>query len=65
MGAMNETTGSLFAPIPTVCVLEHAKMAAVVDECISLDILKDWYPFVRNEVQETIKIYCDRFWKEN
>lgn len=64
LGSMNETNGSLFAPIPTVCALEHAKMAAVVDECISLDILKDWYPFVRPEVQETIKIYYDRFWKE-
>jgi radical SAM protein with 4Fe4S-binding SPASM domain len=46
LGAMFETNQDNFMPIPTVCALEHAKVAAILDEIIELglfDAFSEYY----------------------
>ena len=61
---MYETNSTPFVPIPTVCALEHAKVAAVLDMVIENDLFKYYYDFTCLEKRPAMKIYYDRYWKE-
>lgn len=43
LGANYEYSGELFLPPPTVCLLEHAKVYAIIDALTDLDVLKYFY----------------------
>jgi len=64
LGSMYETNSTPFVPIPTVCALEHAKVAAVLDMVIENDLFKYYYDFTCLEKRPAMKIYYDRYWKE-
>jgi hypothetical protein len=38
LGAQYEATGNLFAPIPSVCRLYHAKIVALIEVLVELDV---------------------------
>ena len=63
LGSMYETNGDPFMPIPTVCAVEHAKVAATLDELKDLGL---WHHFYNWAVpkQKTIKAYYKFFRKE-
>lgn len=63
LGAMFETNQDNFMPIPTVCALEHAKVAAILDEIIELGLF-DAYSEYYNGKENSFFIYKDYF-KEN
>lgn len=60
LGAMYEVNRDNFIPIPTVCALEHAKIAAVLDELKELNLLESFYEFSVNK-RESLKLY-DKEW---
>jgi len=60
LGAMYEINRDNFIPIPTVCALEHAKVAAILDELKELDIYKEFYEFAGSK-RESLKLY-DKEW---
>jgi radical SAM protein with 4Fe4S-binding SPASM domain len=45
LGAMFETNQDNFMPIPTVCLMEHAKVAAIIDELIELNMFDAFADF--------------------
>lgn len=56
LGAMYEINKSNFVPIPTVCLLEHTKVAAILDELIDLDLFRFFYEEAISK-RESLKIY--------
>jgi len=54
LGSMYETNGELFLPIPTVCAVEHAKVAAILDEIIDLDLYDHFYKFTAKKDSLTL-----------
>lgn len=62
LGSMFETNGDPFIPIPTVCALEHAKVAGMMDELIDLDLFQYFYSWA-NKKQTSMRIYKDYFYK--
>jgi len=63
LGAMYETNGDPFIPIPTVCALEHAKVAAVLDELWDLGLFQYFYDFT--DKKDSMKLYMKYFKGEN
>lgn len=63
LGAMYEVNKDPFIPIPTVCLLEHAKVAAMLDELWDLGLFKYFYGFTSKE--ESMKLYMKYFKGEN
>jgi hypothetical protein len=59
LGSMHETNGELFLPIPTVCALEHAKVAAIIDEIIDLGLYDHFYKFT--EKKDSLTLYRKYF----
>lgn len=59
LGAMYEVNGDPFIPIPTVCALEHARVAAILDEIDSLGLLQYFYDFTAKK--DSIRIYKKYF----
>lgn len=57
LGAMFEVNGDPFIPIPTVCLLEHAKFKAVLDEIIEENMFEYWYNWVSEEKKRVMMIY--------
>jgi len=55
LGAMYETTGDLFSPIPTVCKLEHAKVVAIMRAYKKLGI----YEVIFNRLSKQKQISLD------
>lgn len=51
LGAQFETTGNLFAPIPTVCRLAHGKVIAIKEVMQELGM---WLPFIRRFPREYV-----------
>jgi radical SAM protein with 4Fe4S-binding SPASM domain len=58
LGAMHETNGDPFMPIPTVCALEHAKTAGMLDELKALDLHTHFYNWSVPK-QKSIKLYYE------
>lgn len=56
LGSQFETTGDLFTPIPTVCRLQHAKMAAMIKTYEDLGISDLVYERIRPEKKVAINI---------
>lgn len=56
LGAMYETTGDPFLPIPTVCALEHAKVAGMMDELKALGLYHHFYSWAQAK-QYSMKVY--------
>ena len=63
LGSQYETTGSPFTPIPTVCLLEHAKVLAIVLALKEIGILEDVKRRIKIEKQHTIEEVL-KIWKE-
>ena len=63
LGAMYETNGDPFIPIPTVCALAHAKVAAILDELWDLGLFQYFYDFTNKK--KSIKLYMKYFKGEN
>jgi len=63
LGSMFETNGDLFTPIPTVCALEHMKVAAMLDELKDLGLFQYFYEWVNQSKQKSMKIY-DRYFSK-
>ena len=62
LGSMFETTGDPFMVIPTVCAVEHAKVAGILDELRALNL--DHYFVEWAEKKKTsVKIYYDHFYQ--
>jgi radical SAM protein with 4Fe4S-binding SPASM domain len=57
LGSMYETTKDPFIPIPTVCLLEHAKLAAILDELKELNILHCFFEHLTEKKLLTIAHY--------
>lgn len=64
LGAMYETHADLFTPIPTVCALEHMKVAAMLDELKELDLFQHFYNLVNMDKKKSLKVYDQIFSKE-
>lgn len=62
LGSMFETNGDPFIPIPTVCALEHAKVAGMLDELKALDLFHHFYDWSIPK-QKTMKAYDKLFHK--
>jgi len=60
LGAMYETNGDPFMPIPTVCALEHAKIAAILDELKELGLHQYFYTWSKPK-QESMRAYYNFF----
>ena len=62
LGSMYETNGDPFMPIPTVCAVEHAKIAAILDELHDLGL---WHHFYNWSIpkQPSMKVYYKYFHK--
>lgn len=56
LGSMYETNGDPFMPIPTVCALEHAKVAAILDELKELNLWHHFYNWAQSK-QPSMKLY--------
>jgi len=63
MGSMYETNGDPFIPIPTVCAIEHAKAAAILDELKDLGLWEHFYEWAGPK-QKSIKAYYEYLKKE-
>ena len=63
LGSMYETTGDPFMPIPTVCALEHAKVAGILDELKELGLWQHFYNWTGVK-QNSIKVYYEYMQKE-
>lgn len=63
LGAMHEQHGDVFTPIPTVCALEHAKVAGMLDELKELDLFKHFYGWIHPIKQKTLKVYDEMFYR--
>jgi sulfatase maturation enzyme AslB (radical SAM superfamily) len=61
LGSMFESSRDLFAPIPTVCALEHAKAAAIIDELHDLRLLEGFYPRIASIKEKSILNYLKYF----
>lgn len=59
LGAMYELNGDPFVPIPTVCALEHAKVAAMMDEIVELGLFQYFYDFT--DKKDSMKLYMKYF----
>lgn len=57
IGSMYETNKECFLPIPTVCAVEHAKTAAVLDELNELDLSKYFISYLNEPKKSSIKLY--------
>ena len=57
LGSMFETNGDPFMPIPTVCALEHAKVAGILDELKALGLSHHFYSWTSPLKQKSLKIY--------
>jgi len=64
LGAMYEINQSNFIPIPSVCALEHVKVAAVLDELIDLDLFRFFYEEAIPK-RESLKLYQKEWGKNN
>jgi radical SAM protein with 4Fe4S-binding SPASM domain len=64
LGSMYETNKDNFIPIPTVCNLEHIKVAAIIDELKELDLLKFFYN-INVSKRNSIKLYEQQWGKHN
>lgn len=55
LGAQYETTGDLFTPIPTVCMLEHGKVFQLIRSFQDVDVLNDIKARVSPEKKSAIE----------
>jgi len=55
LGSQFETTGDLFSPIPTVCQLEHVKIASIINALKELKILEAVLDRVNPKKSEAIR----------
>jgi radical SAM protein with 4Fe4S-binding SPASM domain len=60
-GSMYETNSTTFTPIPTVCLLEHAKVKAMLDEIYDLGLHPYIYSFVCEEQKQSLKLYYEKY----
>ena len=60
---MYETHRDPFMPIPTVCALEHAKIAGILDELKALDLWHHFYDWAVPK-QKSMKLYYEYMQKE-
>lgn len=58
LGAMYEVNKDPFIPIPTVCALEHAKVAGMLDELKELGLSQYFYDWSKPK-QASIKLYYE------
>jgi radical SAM protein with 4Fe4S-binding SPASM domain len=63
LGSMFETNGDPFMVIPTVCAVEHARVAAILDELKELDLTKHFINW-SGVKKGSIKLYYDYFSKQ-
>jgi len=63
LGSQYETTGDLFSPIPTVCLLEHAKVIAIAEALDEIGMLERLIRVASNIRSREIKRMYER-WKE-
>lgn len=57
IGSMYETNKECFMPIPTVCAVEHAKTAAILDALNELDLTKHFLGYLPDKKLKSIKLY--------
>ena len=60
LGSMYETNRDPFMPIPTVCAVEHAKIAGILDELKDLGLHKYFYEWSIPK-QNSLKVYYNYF----
>jgi radical SAM protein with 4Fe4S-binding SPASM domain len=65
LGSMYEVNRSLFLPIPTVCALEHMKVASQLDELDALGVVNDLYSFCQPNVVEACELYFSHYRRPN
>lgn len=56
LGSMYETTGDLFSPIPTVCRLEHAKIASMIKTYKRLGIYEPIFDRLNPDKQASLRL---------
>ena len=61
LGQQFEDNGDMFVPVPTVCALEHAKVAALIDTMKEEGLLSYIYHMVQQEKKDTIDAYFSYF----
>jgi radical SAM protein with 4Fe4S-binding SPASM domain len=64
LGSMFETTGDPFMVIPTVCAVEHAKVAAILDELKELNLAHYFIEWAEDK-REAVKVYYKYFQGEH
>jgi radical SAM protein with 4Fe4S-binding SPASM domain len=64
LGSMYETNKDNFIVIPTVCALEHIKVAAILDELKELDLFTSFYDTITTK-QNSLKLYDKEWGKKN
>jgi len=60
LGSMFETTGDMFTPIPTVCMLEHAKVKAVLTTLSKLGILPEILGKIHDSKRDSINMIMEK-----
>lgn len=56
LGSMFETNGDPFMPIPTVCALEHAKIAAILDGIWDIGEMGHFYNISMRKKKDSIRL---------
>ncbi len=57
LGSQYESMGDIFTPIPSVCLMEHGKIAAIIEATKEADILHHVCRFVTKNVRDNILVY--------
>lgn len=61
LGSMYEVHKEPMIPIPTVCALQHAKIAAVYDELYDMGFHQEFMAWASKDKEQTMKIYYKYF----
>ncbi|RLA81655.1 MAG: hypothetical protein DRG33_00100 [Deltaproteobacteria bacterium] len=59
LGAQFEATGNMFAPIPTVCMVEHWKILGIILELKELGLLEDMMSRIAPEKRASIRLLLE------
>lgn len=60
-GAQYEINGDVFIPIPTVCAMEHVKVASILDAIKEVGLLSYFYHAIASEKRDTVDLYFSDF----
>ncbi len=64
LGSQYETMGDIFTPIPSMCMMEHGKISAIIDSMDEVGSLTHIYNLINKDVKDNLIIY-EKYLKAN